>query len=361
MATILTAAMAVSARAATRNPIWLVSPEDAARAASALIEDRGATAEGAFVAWKDARPGKPVVYTDCSGDPAAYCYPVLREGRPAGYAVVSARRYAEPIQEFSTGAPPHEVHLKAARDAAEAALGEGRKVRDPSFVYAGPLTIVARFPAAEPTKPGETVLVALRTRQVLAPDAIGEPQPSPEELALTRASWAALFSGKAPEKHPAGFRELPNVARGPLSCAADAAALTALFSYWGIRKEGETDAALCADLAAALKDSGQDIAAAASGAASARGKTLKLERRARQAPVAQPDFTACRIEVGAGRPFLVRAGAPGAAAWTIASGYLSSPSGRFLRLGDLLSGEGAAVYCNWDCFGGLETLTGGPR
>ena len=362
-------AAAAPLAAQTRNPIWLVSPQDAGKAASALVAERASAKEGGCAGWAGAKIGEPAVYVDSAGDAAAYCFAVKSVGKPAGYVIVSARRFSEPIQEFSAGQPPHERYLAASRAAAEAKLGDGRKAGKPSFVYAGPLALAARFPAAEPRTPGEEVFVAMRTQTVLAPESVREPERAAEDFALTKAAWAAILSGKSPDGGPRPeFRYLANVPLGPSPCKGDTAALAALFAYWGIRSAGETDSALCDAAAAALKEPGGAVAAAAKALGQARGKALPLTRKARGAPGG--DFTALRIEIGAGRPALARAGLPGAASWAPCAGYLAGPHGRFLAVHDLQAGDPAArcdawarpgvVFCNWDCDGGVETLTGAP-
>lgn len=355
--------------AQTRNPIWLVSSEDAGKAASAMVAERASAKEGGFAVWTGAKLDEPVIYVDSSGDTAAYCFAVKGSGKPAGYVLVSARRFSEPIQEFSAGQPPHEKYLQAARSAAEAKLGEGRKTGKPSFVYAGPLALAARFPAAEPQTPGEEVLVAMRTQTVLAPEALRELERAAEDMAVTKAAWAAILSGKSPEggQRPE-FRYLANVPLGPSPCKGDTAALAALLSYWGIRAAGETDAALCEAAAAALKESGGDVPPAAASLGQARGTALALAKQASRDPGEL--FTACRIEIGAGRPLLARAGFAGAGSWAPCAGYIASAQGQFLALHDLQGGgadsKGDAwarpgvVYCNRNCDRGLETLTGAP-
>ncbi len=252
-------AAAAPLAAQTRNPIWLVSPQDAGKAASALVAERASAKEGGCAGWAGAKIGEPAVYVDSAGDAAAYCFAVKSVGKPAGYVIVSARRFSEPIQEFSAGQPPHERYLAASRAAAEAKLGDGRKAGKPSFVYAGPLALAARFPAAEPRTPGEEVFVAMRTQTVLAPESVREPERAAEYLALTKAAWAAILSGREPDAAaPPEFRYLANMPAGLNPCRGDAAALAALFSFWGIRAAGETDAALCETVSAALAKSGGD-------------------------------------------------------------------------------------------------------
>lgn len=362
-------AAAAPLAAQTRNPIWLVSPQDAGKAASALVAERASAKEGGCAGWAGAKIGEPAVYVDSAGDAAAYCFAVKSVGKPAGYVIVSARRFSEPIQEFSAGQPPHERYLAASRAAAEAKLGDGRKAGKPSFVYAGPLALAARFPAAEPRTPGEEVFVAMRTQTVLAPESVREPERAAEYLALTKAAWAAILSGREPDAAaPPEFRYLANMPAGLNPCRGDAAALAALFSFWGIRAAGETDAALCETVSAALAKSGGDLPAAAASLAQARGKALALAKHVRKDPGEL--FTACRMEIGAGRPLLARAGLPGAGSWAPCAGYLASAQGQFLVLHDLQAGGAdakgdawarpGAVYCNRNCEGGLEALTGAP-
>lgn len=368
-AALVAAAGPLAGQTRTRNPIWLVSPEDAGKAASALVAERASAKDGGFASWTGAKLDEPAVYVDSSGSAAAYCFAVKSADKPAGYVIVSARRFSEPIQEFSAGQPPHQQYLAASRAAAEAKLGEGRKAAKPSFVYAGPLALAARFPAAEPQAPGEEVLVAMRTQALLAPGAVREPERAAEDLALTKAAWSVILSGREPDAAARPeFRYLANMPAGLNPCRGDAAALAALFSFWGIRAAGETDAALCEAVSAALTKSGGALPAAAASLAQARGKELGLAKHAHKDPGEL--FTACRMEIGAGRPLLARAGLAGAGSWAPCAGYLTSAQGQFLVLHDLQAGGAdakgdawarpGAVYCNRNCDGGLEALTGAP-
>jgi hypothetical protein len=378
----------------------LVEEEAARNVALNFLNIRSNLPQGGMPEWRGAMLSTPIIYYSSTGNPAAYCFSVIKDGEDLGYILISADKTRFPIQEFSRSPAPHKRAWEPATRIAQANLREGQRLGEPTIVYPSLGIYFTVFPILEGEEKVGKMVVCSRGLFLLPQEILKLKADLPTKEMAKEAkrewNWLKKKNLKLPQLQGYVFKYIENVPVYPylISCAP---VITAAFlDYWGIREEGESKKELIAEVARHIKEvrggmTIYNIPGKIEEIARIRGYSLKTTIRCRTSANPQEliTFKGYKKEIDKGYPpILLFPFGPGAGkdlftALTqmvqfpsIGVGYSSDPSGDYIivreslfaneKEEDVVQGESpwaktGATFYNWRGASGNLIVISIPR
>ncbi len=165
--------------------------------------------------WAGASPGTPVTYSRLDNTPSAIEYPVIKDGKEAGYFFLTPDEKS--VLEFSTSLSPYTAAMEELKKAVRGCVGTDRKIGEPIFLYPGSGHFLYRFPVNYQDKELFSVTVDGFTKGVVD-GGMGRTDIRPEEAPAAEI------------KEPV-FKKLP-VPSFAHEVSSEATALAMILDYW---------------------------------------------------------------------------------------------------------------------------------
>lgn len=336
----------------------ILIPEEVARnVAQNFLNIRASLPQGGMPEWKGAGLSTPVIYYSPTGEPAAYCFRVIKDGKDLGYILISADKTHFPVQEFSRSPAPHKRALPACKRIARAKLKEGQRLGEPTIVSPSLGTYFVVLPVLEGEKKVDKMVFCSRGLFFLPKEILKlrSDLPTKEMVKRAKESWERLKKEDL-RPHKYAFRYLPNMPAYPFLLSCHPTITAALLDYWGLREKDESKKEFIAEVARHIREEREgmivyNIPGRIEHIVRARGYSLKIAIRGRASfnPEEVITFAGYKKEINKGHPpilifpFGLGAGKDLSTALaqmvqfpSIGVGYSSDPTGNFVIVSESL-------------------------